>query len=114
MSIQVVGIRVDYRDQPLAQDNRYPGLSWRLEPDRRSVRQSAFRILVASSEAGLLAGAGDLWDSGKQSGSHSIGIVYGGLALVSRQRCWWNVQVWDEHDQPSAPSAPASWEMGLL
>ena len=35
-------------------------------------------------------------------------------ALQSRQRYYWKVLVWDEHNQRTAWSEPAFWEMGLL
>jgi alpha-L-rhamnosidase len=36
------------------------------------------------------------------------------VQLISRQRCWWNVQVWDGKGQESSWSEPSWWEMGLL
>ena len=112
--VKVVAQRVDYIDRPLGLENPSPRLSWRLESDARNVRQSAYRILVASSEEALKAGQGDLWDSGRVNSSKSFGIKYQGVQLASRQRCWWCVQVWDEHGVGSPPSAISWWEMGLL
>ena len=40
--------------------------------------------------------------------------AYGGPPLQSGQRYDWQVRVWDAAGRPSAWSAPASWEMGLL
>ena len=40
-------------------------------------------------------------------------MVYEGAPLVSRDRCFWCVEVWDEAGTP-ARSAPALWTMGLL
>jgi hypothetical protein len=68
---------------------------------------------VAASNADLQAGRW-LWDSGKLAVQRSYHHSYAGPALRSRQRCFWQVRVWDEHDQPSAWSEAASWEMGLL
>src|SRR5206468_10947494 len=44
----------------------------------------------------------------------SIHGVYGGPALESGQRYYWQVRVWDGEGRPSAWSSPAYWEMGLL
>ncbi|MBI4166538.1 MAG: family 78 glycoside hydrolase catalytic domain [Acidobacteria bacterium] len=112
--VRVVGPKVDYIDRPLGLENLRPCFSWRLESDARNVRQSAYRVLVASSESLLQRGQGDLWDSGKISSRKSFGIAYKGQALQSRQRCWWRVQVWDQAGQPSDPSVVSQWEMGLL
>jgi alpha-L-rhamnosidase len=112
--VRVVDLKVDYLNTPLGLENLRPQLSWRLESSERNVRQSAYRILVASSEEALKEGRGDLWGSGKIESRKSFGIPYQGRALTSRQRCWWAVQIWDERDVASVPSAPSWWEMGLL
>src|SRR5687768_6294686 len=92
--VRVVGLKTDHLERPLGIETHQPRLSWRLESAARNVCQSAYRIWVASSEAALASGRGDLWDSGKISSGHSIGIAYQGRALTSRQRCYWCVQVW--------------------
>jgi alpha-L-rhamnosidase len=95
-------------------EQQVPRLSWELESDRRNVRQTAYRILVATSEDALESGRVNLWDSGTISSGISTGIAYGGFPLISRQRCVWCVQVWDEKGQPSDISDLSSWEMGLM
>ena len=57
---------------------------------------------------------GDLWDSGKLTGDATTGIFYGGKPLVSHQRVWWKVRVWDKEGKPSEWSAPARWSVGML
>jgi alpha-L-rhamnosidase len=112
--VSVVGLKADYLDRPLGLENAHPRFSWRLESKERGVYQSRYRIRVASSEAALEAGQGDLWDSGEVSSRRSFGIEYQGRKPASRERCWWCVQVWDERGIASAPSRPSWWEMGLL
>ena len=41
-------------------------------------------------------------------------MVYGGQPLRAGQRVYWKVRAWDRDDRPSAYSAAAWWEMGLL
>ena len=89
-------------------------MSWILQSDVRGQKQTAYRILVAQSEASLAADRGDLWDSGKIQSGQSIQIEYAGKPLLSRVQCYWKVQVWDKDDRPSAWSPPARWSMGLL
>lgn len=114
----VTDLRVDYASLPMVLENPQPLLSWRLESNRRGARQTAYRVLVASSEALLAQGQGDLWDSGRVVSSDCFSIPYKGVPLISRQRCCWRVQVWDDlsASNESRPdlSAPAKWEMGLL
>jgi len=112
-ALRVTGLRCEYLENPLGLDERVPRLSWRLEANRRGVRQAAWRVWVASSPAKLAAGVGDRWDSGRVTGDRTLHLPYGGAQLASRQRCHWLVQVWDETGA-TARSLPAHWTMGLL
>lgn len=109
-------LRCEYLVNPLGIDTPRPRLTWVLEspPHDRGRSQTAFQILVATSEDGLRAGKGDLWNSGRIASSQSAQISYAGNPLPSRQHCWWKVRVWDEHGNPSVWSEPARWSMGLL
>jgi alpha-L-rhamnosidase len=89
-------------------------LSWQLDSLQRGERQTAYRLLVASSEEKLAEGKADLWDTGKVASPESIQIAYKGRPLSSRQACFWKVRIWDRAGQPTPYSAPARWEMGLL
>jgi len=107
-------LRCEYGIDPLGIDVKRPRLSWIVRSDRRCQKQTAYRILVASSEALLAADRGDLWDSGKVASDATAQIVYAGRPLRSRMNCWWKVRVWDASGKPSAWSPPARWTMGLL
>ena len=110
-------LRLEYRENPLGIDVAAPRFSWLAtsnDPKARGLRQTAYRILVASSERALRANSGDLWDSGKVVSSDSAQIVYAGKPLVSRAAAFWKVQVWDQRGKASEWSAPAEWSMGLL
>jgi len=106
-------LRCEYRVNPLGLDETSPRLTWRVESDERGAKQSAYRILVASSAALLKDNTGDLWDSGKVASSDTINIAYAGKPLASRQQCFWKVCVWGA-DGEAGWSEPASWTMGLL
>ncbi len=78
--------RCDYLTNPLGIDIARPRLSWILhsaQPDRRAQRQSAYQILVASTEDRLRAGQGDLWDSGRVETDQSVHVAYAGAGLRS-------------------------------
>ena len=64
--------------------------------------------------ASLEANQGDLWDSGQVTSGESTHVVYAGVALTSRLRCYWKVSVWDAAGNVSDWSTPAAWEMALL
>ena len=109
-------LRCEYRVNPEGIGEPAPRLGWELgaTADARGVRQTAYRILVASSPELLASGQGDLWDTGKVASDATQQIVYGGKPLGSRRQCWWQVSVWDEAGRESDRSAPARWSMGLL
>lgn len=115
-SIRVTGLRCEYNHNPTAVQTAHPRLSWVIEagPEQRGVRQTAWQVLVASGEAKLRSGEGDLWDSGKTAGDQSVNVEYRGKPLGSAQRCYWKVRIWNQDDNPSDWSPPGTWTMGLL
>jgi alpha-L-rhamnosidase len=116
-SIRPQQLRCEYRVNPAGIDATEPRLSWVLTPvsaKARGLRQTAYRILVASSEANLRANTGDLWDTGRIASADSIQVPYHGKPLTSGMAAFWKVQVWDQDQQASDWSAPAQWSMGLL
>jgi len=110
--VSLAHLRCEYKVDPIGIDARRPRLSWELRADGRGVMQSAYQIRVAESEAGLTADP--LWDTGRVDSDRSIQVAYGGPALVSGRRYYWQVRVWDGDGSASEWSAPAFWETGLL
>jgi alpha-L-rhamnosidase len=118
-TIQLAGIQVaktttEYTEKPLGLDVKKPRLSWVLQSDERGQKQTAYQILVASSQEKLNNEQGDIWDSGKVDSDQSVNITYAGKALESAERYYWKVRVWDIDGEASAWSSPTWWEMGLL
>ncbi len=107
-------LRCENRDNPVGIDAERPRLSWWMQSPARGQRQTAYRVIVASSDALLLRGEGDLWDSGKVAGDRSIAVAYGGRQLRSGQTCWWKVMLWDRDGKETAWSAPAQFLTGKL
>jgi len=112
--VRVTGLQVDCLDRPLGLESEAPRLSWRLESDRPGARQAAYRVRVASDPRTLAAVGADIWDSGRIESDQSFDVAYAGRLLVSRQRCWWSVEVWDDTGAVTSPAEPSWWEMGLL
>jgi len=95
----VTNLRCEYRENPLGIDSGKPRLNWKIEVgDRKSevrgLKQTAYQVLVASSEELLKKDTGDLWDSGKVESDQSVHVEYKGQPLESRKMCYWKVRVW--------------------
>ncbi len=115
----IVNLRCEYRNNPLGIDVARPRLSWEIEernqrPEARNQKQSAYHLLVASSEELLAKDQGDLWNSGKVGTDQTLNIEYAGKTLVSRQKCYWKVRSWFNDGKVSKWSKPSAWTMGLL
>lgn len=108
------GLQSDAISQPLAVENAAPRLEWRLkaaEAGARGVEQSAYRVLVASSEKVLEGDRGDVWDSGRIASGDSFGVVYRGKPLAAEATYFWKVMVWDEGGVAAPWSTVGSWTM---
>jgi alpha-L-rhamnosidase len=110
----VQDLRCEYVSRALGVDVRQPRLFWKLSSSRRGERQTAYRVLAASTPAILATDVGDLWDSGKVGSDDSTHVPYAGKPLRSSQEVFWKVRAWDRDDQASAWSEPSEWTMGLL
>jgi alpha-L-rhamnosidase len=110
--LRVEGLKTEYQQNPIGIDVRAPRLSWRIQADRRGTMQSAYQIRVAT-DSGALARA-PLWDSGKVPSTSSIFRPYGGPAIRSGTRYYWQVRAWDNEGRMSSWSTPGFWETGLL
>ena len=109
-----VNLTCDSLDNPLGIDDTSPLFSWQLQDSRFGARQNAYQILVASNPESLVAGKADIWDSGRVDSDQSVGVRYGGTALVAEKRYFWRVLLWDMDSQPYPASDIAWWETGLL
>ncbi len=106
--LQISHLRCEYRVNPLGVETPSPRLSWTLESDRPGARPTAYRIVVSDAQTGETH-----WDSGKVASARTFHIEYAGPALERERRYRWKVQVWDDHDHPTAWSEEGWWEMGL-
>jgi alpha-L-rhamnosidase len=113
-NIRVTDLKVEHLDHPLGIDAAVPRLAWQLASHERGQTQTAYQVLVASSEPELARNRGDVWDSGRVQSDRSIDVPYGGPPLRSGRRYRWKVRVWDRDDERSEWSRSDWWEMGLL
>lgn len=87
-AIQPFDLKCEYLENPLGIDVPKPRLSWKMgtTTSMRGLKQTAYQILVSSSEALLDANRGDLWDSGRINTNESVNIVYEGSSFNCRTK----------------------------
>ena len=76
-----------------------PEFSWIVPTDAKI--QSAYQILVASSEEKLEKSVADIWDSNKIPGNKSTEIEFSGNDLAHNTTYFWKVRIWNDKDIPS-------------
>ncbi len=111
---QVINLRCEYLQNPVGMDVAFPRLSWQMRKNTVGARQTAYRIMVATSEEYLAKSKPDMWDSGKIMSDQSIQVCYNGKPLTPGKKVYWKIQIWDESNIESAWSSISFWEMGLL
>ena len=110
-----IDLRCEFRVNPVGIDVAQPRFSWKFKDSEvRGQGQSAYQILLASSEELLKKDKGDRWDSGKVVSDQNIAVRYAGATLASESRYWWKVRVYDNSGQPSAWSGAAMLMTGKM
>ena len=89
-----------------------PEFSWIVDPSIRN--QTAYQILVASSQTLIEQNQADIWDSGKVNSQRSTEVEYAGLSLNPDKQYFWMVKIWDQHDQASTYSVIHSFQTNGL
>ncbi|MES2647025.1 MAG: glycoside hydrolase family 78 protein [Bacteroidota bacterium] len=111
--VMVTNLRCELLSNPVGIDATVPRFSWEMSSDKRGLQQQAYEIIIASSEANLLEGKGDIWSSGKIASNKSIHVAYAGAPLKSRMACFWKVRLFTNQGN-SSYSLPAIFTMGLI
>jgi len=112
-----VALTCELRNDPLGIDVPNPDFGFNLNPlfsTYRSLKQSAYQILVSDSPEFLNKDKGNMWNSGKVKFGKMGQINYSGKPLISSEKYWWKVKVWDGDGNPSSWSEVACWTMGIL
>jgi alpha-L-rhamnosidase len=111
--VNITGLKCENKVSPLGIDVAKPRFGWILESGQRGVNQSAYQVTVSSNLKNLDENVGDIWDSRKVSSDNSTHISYEGKPLVSNQKYFWKVKIWDQNGDTHV-SGLASWTSGLL
>ncbi len=113
-SLKADNLRTEYKSAPLGIDVVIPRFSWEIVSNERNVVQSAYEVKAAKSETDLKEDKNLLWDSKKIVSGQSIQVEYAGEVLQSGERVYWQVRVYDNHNNTSNWSVITFFEMGLL
>jgi len=119
-SISAGQLQCEYRENPEGIASVRPRFSWKLsarDSEARGLRQSAYRVTVARTADELNNPKKLIWDTGRvdgEAGARTSQIEYAGVSLVSRDRLWWRVNVWDQASHESRWSETASFSVGLV
>lgn len=109
---EITRLTTEYMDRPMGIDVKQPVFGWQMQSDRYGAAQTAYRIVMASSEESLENGT-YTYDSGTVSSAASVCIKYNGPQLAPCTRYYWQVLVTDERGK--VHESPASWfETGLM
>lgn len=111
---EVTKLICEYHSNPIGIDVKNPRLSWQIVSDEENVMQTAYEIRLAESPSDLNKKNKLIWSTGKVESDKSVNVVYNGSELVSMQRVYWQVRVWDNNNKVTQWSEPAFWEMGIL
>src|SRR5687768_8729466 len=90
-----VALKCEYLVAPIGIDAALPRLSWRLDDNRVSAKQTSYRIFVGTDSIAVSRGTGNYWQTGTINSNAQL-IVYGGKPLQPFTRYYWTVQVGDK------------------
>ncbi|WP_419701683.1 family 78 glycoside hydrolase catalytic domain [Mucilaginibacter sp. NFX135] len=114
VNFKVDNLICEYKVNPIAVDAANPRLSWKLITQDRNIQQTYYEIRVGTNAVSLTKGQNLIWTSGKVPSDESAHVYYGGPMLTSREKCYWQVRVWNNKNQVSPWSMVNFWKMGLL
>ncbi|MFV9551403.1 alpha-L-rhamnosidase [Algibacter sp. PT7-4] len=105
---------VNSKESPTAIESKQPTFSWVVNAKGYNKSQSAYHILVASSEDKLNESDADIWNSGEVKSHQSTHVKYQGNTLKALKSYYWKVKIWDENQESSKWSESQNFKMGLI
>jgi len=112
--MQVYELKTEYLKNPIGIDAAAPRLSWKSKSTARNVMQSGYTVRVGLDSIALAAGKNLIWNDQQKKSDASVLVPYGGPALKSNTRYYWQVKVKDNDGKESSWSPVNSWRTGLL
>ncbi|MDR0415102.1 MAG: glycoside hydrolase family 78 protein [Prevotellaceae bacterium] len=106
-ALEVKNLTCEMQRSPSCVDVQQVRFGWQLRSKTQGDRQTAYRLIVASSRANIDKNIGNIWDSHKVASAQSQLVGYGGKPLRPGARYYWKVMAWDAQDSSAAWSSVA-------
>lgn len=114
---EIRNLTVEMQNGSRALATNQPRFSWNYASNAANVRQTNYRIIVASTEEKANNGIGDLWDSDVIDSDRMLYIPYEGIPLQSRDKAFWKVFAnlsYGKNKKTTVESDVKSFEISLL
>ena len=106
--------RCEYAVDPIGVGPEAPRFSWLPEALRRDQKQTAYQILVATSEEQLAQDIGDMWDSGRVDSDRNVNVTYQGKPLVADTTYFWKARCWSRAGVPCYTETEEFYDQEVL
>jgi alpha-L-rhamnosidase len=87
---------------------------WELSSDQHDQYQTAYQLVIASSQSKLARGDYDVYNSNVVKSRQSVLVDYKGQPLQPAQVYYWKLQVWDNNNHSSGWSSEQQFITGLF
>ncbi|QGQ95136.1 alpha-L-rhamnosidase [Paenibacillus psychroresistens] len=114
MGAIMVTAKISNNYEQLGIDTMAPRFSWVITDSNRDEIQTAYQIIVASTEVNLDNHVGDQWDSGKITSRIQHDVLYEGSLLESAKKYWWKVRTWGRANNAGSWSMNYSFVTGFM
>lgn len=94
--------------------NNLPYFGWFVNDVDNNEKQTAYQIIVSSTQANADNNTGDIWDSGKITSGSQNYVYYAGTQLTAATGYYWKVKTWDKDGNESPYSAASKFGTGLI
>lgn len=111
---KIVNLKVEYSTEPNNLDVENPRFSWQLYCNQRDIKQTEYKILVATKPSLLKNKKADVWNSGWQSSDQSVFVEFGGEKLESGKDYFWNVSIKTNNVEISGSSKISKFSTAFL
>lgn len=113
---EAYSLTVELEKSPIGLDVSKPRFSWKMKPKdgRFGQKQTAYRILVATSVGKLREDRADVWDSKKILSDESVLVDCLPIDLESRSDYYWTVKLWNEKNEEGDYASAEHFSIGFL